>query len=414
MLVAWWARLFALILVSSSMMPQAAALPKQPQRSAAASAASSAERKARRPVYVGDASCAGCHQKESSQYAETAHHLTSQLPGKKSIAGSFTPGSNVLRTSNQYLTFEMTATKDGFFESAVEQLSPSKNLVHTERIDLVIGSGRKGQTYLYWKSDTLFELPVSYWTELHGWINSPGYPDGSPRFDKPVVPRCLECHGSSFEWTPPPANRFNKASVVLGITCEKCHGPGREHVALYRSNHTSKDASKTSSGAGAGRAILNPASFPRERQVDACTLCHAGAAEAIGPPLSFVPGQAIDDYLYIPASDKDAPVDVHGNQVQLLEKSRCFRSSQMTCTTCHNVHKAQRDAAAFSEHCLTCHKAEACGKYQEMGKAIANNCVDCHMPLQESETLVSDTNGRKVKPLVRNHRIAIYAGASVH
>ncbi len=300
----------------------------------------------------------------------------------------------------------MSSTKDGYFESAVEQLAPSKTLEHTERIDLVIGSARKGQTYLFWKGNMLFELPVTYWTELDSWINSPGYPDGSPRFDKPVVPRCLECHSSSFEWEPPPANRFNKASLVLGITCEKCHGPGREHVELYRS--------KVPPVAGAGKAILNPATFSRDRQVDACSLCHAGAAEALGAPLSFVPGEAIDDYLYIPPSDKDAPVDVHGNQVQLLKESRCFRSSQMTCSTCHEVHQPQRDAAAFSEHCLTCHKAEACGKYAEMGKAIANKCVDCHMPLQESETLVSDTNGRKLKPRVRNHRIAIYPGDAIH
>jgi hypothetical protein len=407
MLAALLTGLCALRLASLGMVPQhAPALPNRPQPATVSSKASSNRKKAPpRQVYAGDDSCRSCHKEEASRYSETAHHRTSSLPGKNSIAGSFAPGSNVLRTSNQYLTFEMTATKDGYFESAVEQLAPSKTISHAERIDLVIGSGRKGQTYLFWKGNTLFELPVSYWTELDGWINSPGYPDGSPRFDKPVVPRCLECHGSFFEWEPPPANRFNKASVVLGITCEKCHGPGREHVARY--------SSKTPPHPGTATAILNPASFPRDRQVDACTLCHAGAAEAIAPPLSFVPGQSIDDYLYIPASDKDAPVDVHGNQVQLLEKSRCFRSSQMTCTTCHNVHQPQRDAAAFSEHCLSCHKVEACGKYSEMGKAIANNCVDCHMPLQESETLVSDTNGRKLKPRVRNHRIGIYPGESV-
>jgi len=359
-----------------------------------------------RQAYVGDAACRPCHEQVSRTFAETAHHLTSRLPSKNSIAGKFSPGSNVLHTSNPYLTFVMSTTKDGYFESAVEELAPSKTLSHTERIDLVVGSGRKGQTFLFWKGDRLFELPVSYWTELDGWINSPGYPDGSPHFDKPVVPRCLECHSGFFEWAPPPANRYKKMTVTPGIGCENCHGPGREHVARY--------SSKSPPDRGGSTAILNPGVFPRERQIDLCALCHAGAAETIAPPLSFKPGQAIDDYLYIPFSDKDVPVDVHGNQIQLLARSRCFRSSRMTCTTCHEVHKVQRDAAAFSEHCLSCHKVEACGRYPQLGKDIAKNCVDCHMPLQESELLVSDTNGRKLKPRVRNHRIAIYPDETIH
>jgi hypothetical protein len=38
---------------------------------------------------------------------------------------------------------------------------------------LVTGSGEKGQTYLYWRGNQLFQLPVSYWTELREWVNSP-------------------------------------------------------------------------------------------------------------------------------------------------------------------------------------------------------------------------------------------------
>jgi Cytochrome c554 and c-prime len=398
------ATLLWLAIFSSGTIPlgasQLANAPRQPASSAPQTTPPT------RQAYVGDAACRPCHEQASRTFAETAHHLTSRLPSKNSIAGKFSPGSNVLHTSNPYLSFVMSTTKDGYFESAVEELAPSKTMSHTERIDLVVGSGRKGQTYLFWKGDRLFELPVSYWTELDSWINSPGYPDGSPHFDKPVVPRCLECHSGFFEWAPPPANRYKKTTVAPGIGCENCHGPGREHVARY--------SSKSPPGPGLSTAILNPGVFPRERQIDLCALCHAGAAETIAPPLSFTPGQAIDDYLYIPLSDKDAPVDVHGNQIQLLARSRCFRSSRMTCMTCHEVHKLQRDAAAFSEHCLSCHKVEACGRYPQLGKDIAKNCVDCHMPLQESELLVSDTNGRKLKPRVRNHRIAIYPDETIH
>lgn len=356
--------------------------------------------------YMGDEACRPCHQEIADTYRGTAHHLTSRLPSADSIAGKFTPGSNTLRTSNPYLTFTMSATKEGFFESAVEELAPSKTISHTERIDIVIGSGRKGQTYLFWKGDRLFELPVTYWTELDGWINSPGFPDGSPRFDKPIVPRCLECHGTSFRWLPPPLNRFGKTSLVLGISCEKCHGPGREHVDRYRS--------KSPPAPGDSKAIINPAALLRDRQLDLCTLCHAGTAEAVGSPLSFVPGNDIARYLYIPETGPNAPVDVHGNQVQLLKRSRCFQASSMTCSTCHDVHRPQRDAAGFSGHCLSCHQPRQCGRYPTLGERITHNCVDCHMPLEESETLVSDSNGREIKPRVRNHRIAVYPDSQPH
>jgi len=81
------------------------------------------------------------------------------------MRGSFTPGSNVLKTSNPYLTFEMTVSAQGYFQSAVEALSSTKKISRTERIDVVTGSARKGQTYLFWKGDQLFQLPVTYWTE---------------------------------------------------------------------------------------------------------------------------------------------------------------------------------------------------------------------------------------------------------
>jgi hypothetical protein len=350
-------------------------------------------------TYAGAAACLPCHQQESESYLHTAHHLTSSLPTKESIHGSFAPGSNTLDTSNPNLHFVMTDTPRGFFQTAVIKFSPVDTAERTERFDIVVGSGRKGQTYLFWKDDTLYELPVSYWTELNQWINSPGYPDGMIHFDKPIVPRCLECHGTSFHPFPPIANRYKKSSLVLGITCEKCHGPASEHIALNRS--------KSPIPQGASQAILNPASFTRDRQMDLCSLCHAGAAEPIAPPLSFVPGDDIKKFLLI-TDDPNQTIDVHGNQVALLKRSRCFRSSSMTCSTCHNVHTQQRDVASFSKHCLTCHKPEECGKFPELGPSIANNCIDCHMPLQQSQTLISNSKGGQLKPLVRNHQIAIY------
>ena len=357
-----------------------------------------------RDRYVGDQACQSCHEEEFKAYQATAHHLTSRLADAHSIAGNFAGGANVFKTANPSLYFKMTADADGFHQTAVDEVSPGKNVEITQRFDIVVGSGHKSQTYLYWKGDLLFELPVTWWVATGQWINSPGYEDGVVRFDRPIYPRCLECHGSYFKSLAPPPNNYDPASLGLGIECERCHGPGREHVALYTSSNPPTS--------NAVKAIVNPASLPRSRQIDACALCHAGLGNSVQPALSFQPGDALEKYLQLPDMDVDLAVDVHGNQVELLKKSRCFRSSNMTCITCHNVHQVERDAASFSKYCLNCHKAQQCGKFATMGVQIASNCVDCHMPLRKSQALFSNSNNQTLQLPVRDHDIAIYSDTS--
>jgi hypothetical protein len=353
-----------------------------------------------RSGHVGDAACAACHQEEVDAFLRTAHHHTSQTADRNSIAGKFNDGENVLKTANPELFFRMETNDLGFFQTAVSGIPPDTTS-RSERFDLVIGSGGKGQTYLYWKGDQLFQLPVTYWTELGQWVNSPGYRDGVADFSRRVPPRCLDCHASYFESLAPPLNRYRNTGFTLGISCEKCHGPGQEHIA--------RQTSKTLSSSG--QLIVNPAKLSRDRQIDLCALCHAGIGELRAPPFSYIPGEALDEYLELPHLDPSANIDVHGSQVELLKKSRCYQSAaSMTCSTCHNVHVAQHDLTAFSERCLSCHKVESCGLYPKLGRETARNCIDCHMPNQQTNLIVSDSNGRKVKPQVRNHWIKVYPG----
>jgi len=351
-----------------------------------------------RSGYVGDTACTACHQEKVDAFLRTAHHRTSQPADGNSIAGKFNDGDNILKTSNPELFFKMEANDRGFFQTAVTGISPDTTS-RTERFDLVIGSGGKGQTYLYWKGDQLFQLPVTYWTELGQWVNSPGYRDGVADFSRRVPPRCLDCHASYFESLAPPLNRYRNTGFTLGISCEKCHGPGSEHIARQTSKAPSSSA----------HLIVNPAKLSRDRQIDLCALCHAGIGELRSAPFSYVPGEALDKYLELPHLDPSANIDVHGSQVELLTKSRCYQSADsMTCSTCHNVHVPQHDLTAFSERCLSCHKIESCGVYPKLGREIARNCIDCHMPNQQTNLIVSDSNGRKVKPQVRNHWIKVY------
>lgn len=262
-----------------------------------------------------------------------------------------------------------------------------------------MSGSRKGQSYLYWEDDRLYQLPVSYWAGL-GWANSPAYPDGRPNFERPVPPRCLECHATWFESVPDPlaVNRYRRSGVMLGISCETCHGAGQEHVRRERSPLR----------ALMPPAIVNPARLPRERQLDGCALCHGGTAPLQTAPFSYVPGQPLEKRFDLWASPDTNTVDVHGNQMALLERSPCFRSSKMTCATCHDVHREERDVAALSERCLACHTVQSCGLFPRHGQALVGRCVDCHMPALPSNTVVADHLGRQVQVRVRTHWIKIY------
>src|ERR1044071_709338 len=346
--------------------------------------------------YIGDDQCLSCHEKQRT-YLSTAHHLTSQPTTSTSILGSFAPGKNVLATQPE-LHYRMEARNDGFFQVGILG-TPPDTVSLAERFDIVIGSGRKGQTYLYWdKNDQLFQLPVSFWTEVGTWVNSPGYGDRSLEFSRPVVPRCLECHASSFEAVTDAgvANRYRRTGYVLGISCERCHGPGKQHAEL-----NAPGAPKP-----VDQAIVNPAKLPRDRQLALCSLCHGGIGVEKAPAFSFKAGDALDDFLKLEIPKQDDALDVHGNQLALLERSKCFKSSSMTCSTCHDVHQRQRDVTNFSERCMACHKVQSCGLFPKRGRAIVGKCVDCHLPNQTSNVIVLTHDGVRIAPKVWNTWIA--------
>ena len=339
--------------------------------------------------------CEACHPEIVATFRETAHFRTSADASAPSIKGQFAAGRNVLRTGSPGIYFRMERRDNAFYQTAVDS---ARGRSRTERIDLVVGSGRRGQTYLYWRGGLLFELPASYLVGIERWINSPGYVDGQIDFGRLIVPHCLECHSTSFPIrTVAGAARYSR-DYVLGISCEKCHGDGRAHVR-YETSHPTETS---------GRFILNPARFSRDRKVDNCALCHAGERDPKVPPFSYRPGDKLDDYFGPPANAAATP-DVHGNQVALLQRSKCFRSSPgMSCSTCHDVHRPQRDVTAFVEKCLACHETSQHPMATEIGGRLTTACIDCHMPNRRSKAIEINTSTKQFALYFRSHAIGIY------
>jgi len=343
---------------------------------------------------VGDAACLSCHQNKAA-FEQTAHHLSSRLPTHEDMLGDFTPPGNVLRTANPLLHFRIESTDSGFYQAAVTGRGRDTT-VRSERVAYVTGL-RKGQSYLYWQGDRLYQLPVSYWVDL-GWANSPAYPDGRANFDRQIPPRCLECHATWFEQVPDShvVNRYHASTAILGVSCETCHAGGKTHVARERSLLH----------ALLPRAIVNPARLPRDRQLDACALCHGGTEPLRSEPFSFVPGQQLERQFRLASAPDTTRVDVHGNQVALLRRSKCFQQSQMTCATCHDVHREQRNVGELSSRCFTCHSLSSLGPRH--GPSTVLRCLDCHMPALPSAGIVANQVGGQFHVNVRTHWIKVY------
>jgi Cytochrome c554 and c-prime len=351
-------------------------------------------------AYAGSKKCMSCHRSISSSYAHTAHFLSTRVADERTVLGKFSKDSNELFINDS--TRIMMEKRD----SGLYQVLYIKNKQVTAlRFDLVMGDV-KGQTYLSWHEDGLFQLPVSYISALHRWSSSPGYALAGLNFSRSITKECFECH-SSF------ANRdekglldfrWNQDSWVFNIDCERCHGPAAAHVRFQENHPDEKQAN----------FIQSFKSLNRQQKIDLCAACHSGNNNILlRSRFAFKMGDSLRTYM-IPINSGNQ-LDVHGNQTQLLSQSKCFKMSNLDCSTCHNVHMNDRGMVnVYNEHCMNCHSPgkHFCKMATDSNMAIIkNNCTRCHMPGQASRAIqvqASANSTLAIPTTVINHRIAIY------
>lgn len=358
--------------------------------------------------YAGTASCGRCHQDIYQQHLTTAHQLSSAPATLAAIKGSFQPGKNEFHFDNG-LDMVMEASRDSLYQVAYLNGEEIKR----RRFDIVVGSGTKGQSFINRKGDRLFQLPITYFTAVGQWTNSPGYPD-RPAFDRPITSRCMECHSTYAAVISPEGKEpesFDRNKIIYGISCEKCHGPGAAHVTFH-TQHPQDTVAKF---------ITNPATLSRSQQLDLCSLCHGGRLQKTRPSFSFQAGDTLTNFFVPDTSRKSAgDIDVHGNQTGLLSTSKCFRQSQMTCSTCHSAHDDQKgQLAVFSQKCITCHQqagSAQCPLVKEHGAGLQQDCISCHMPKQPSHAIAVLLQGERTPTpaMIRTHYISIYPAESAN
>jgi len=132
-------------------------------------------------AFAGSDKCINCHKDIYNGFLHTAHNITSQPVLQKTAKGNFSFPDNVLLYS-YYSRLAMRSTDSGFYQVLYNR----DKEVNRYRMDVIIGSGVRGQSYLSWQDNKLLQLPASYFTTAHTWVNSPGFSIYAPAFNRIV------------------------------------------------------------------------------------------------------------------------------------------------------------------------------------------------------------------------------------
>jgi tetratricopeptide (TPR) repeat protein len=325
--------------------------------------------------YVGELRCARCHA-EQAQAVHLSRHSSTFTRGKALLELPY-PDEPIPDPDDPRIIHRFRREGD-----RVHVGTTAGTDVYHAIVDYAFGSPRQYFSLVGHDEKAkpfIFRLSHFRTDQDSGWIRTTGHtPDlqdtqdslGKPIDGPDAVSRCLFCHTTDARAA---LERAGPAANDQAIGCERCHGPGANHVRAV-------DAKL------ADLAIVNPAKASAEGRTRVCGQCHANH---LGSPL--------------PRTD---PFWVRF-QATTLTWSRCFTESNgaLDCMTCHDPHHDNdRSPAHFNGQCLTCHStartkladtADQSTKLKTDRPASSascpvnpnGDCINCHMPSMPSKPL---------------------------
>jgi len=323
--------------------------------------------------YVGSQACEKCHQQVYEHWKKT-------------------PMANVVRDPHEHP------------DAIIPDLSKNPLAKFTkEQVAFVYGSLWK-QRYFTKIGDDYFPEPAQWDVTNKVWrpyfvANGTDWwaalypPDNMQR---PTGPTCDGCHSVDYDI-------HTKKVAEWNVGCERCHGPGSEHVA-----HPSRGN------------ILNPARMDYVQANDTCIQCHSQGRPLVDPiegkhydwPVGYHVRLNLQDFWQLEEHPLGAGTFTHfadGTAHKNRMQGNDFVQSVMyrrgvTCFSCHDVHGTDNYAQLrkpADKLCLDCH-----GPMSLNGPRTAtleehthhkdgtpgSQCVACHMP--KIETTIADVKVR--------------------
>jgi len=180
-------------------------------------------------TYVGSKSCESCHAEIYKRWQKT-------------------PMANIVRDPREHL------------DAIIPDMSKPDPLVKFTRGDVALVYGSLWKQRYFTKVGNDYFPEGAQWDVMHKvwrpYLVAPGtdwwepfYPPDNMK--RPTGPTCDGCHSVNY-------NIHDKTVTEWNVGCERCHGPGSEHVA----HHSAKN-------------ILNPGRMDYVRGNDTCIACHS-------------------------------------------------------------------------------------------------------------------------------------------
>ena len=348
-------------------------------------------------LFIRDLREAGITERTEQQRATGASHYVGSQACQKCHGDIYkrwqkTPMANVVRDPREHP------------DAIIPDLSTNPlTRFSKEQVNLVYGSIWK-QRYFTKIGDDYFP-ETAQWDVVHkvwrpyfvatgtDWW-APFYPPDN--FQRPTGPTCDGCHSVDY-------NIQTKRVVEWNVGCERCHGPGSEHVT-----HATRDN------------ILNPAKMDYVAANDVCIQCHSQGRPLTNPiggkyydwPVGYRVGLNLQNFWQLeehPLGETTfthfADGTAHKNRMQGNDfvQSQMYRHG-ITCFSCHDAHGTENYAQLrepVGKLCLDCHGPLSLNgprtatleehTHHKAGSA-GSQCVACHMP--RIETTIADVKVR--------------------
>ncbi len=331
--------------------------------------------------YVGSSRCSSCHPEQGRAYPETRHARTFHR-GPALVALPLPEGP---LTDPDDPGVTLTFRREG---PRIRVETRSRDQVSRAVVAYAFGTVDRYVTMIGRDDAGDFRaIRLSHYrdAESSGWGRTSG-DAGSPDPHESIrgrsidvrdgVVRCLACHVTrprAFRDPPPAVAGPEAADPAIG--CERCHGPGGNHLAAVAAGLADRAI-----------AVARAGSAPAATVDAQCVGCH----------ITDVPAAI--------RAEPESPLYVRSPGLTLTF-SRCSTSGAgkgagMTCLTCHDPHRDDDRPASFYEaRCLSCHAAPA-DRVRTCPVNPAKGCIECHMP----KVPVADLHTSLTDHYIRVHR----------